>query len=217
MSSTKMIGWLMGVSLASLPASAWAQTYQPAPNPEYAPGVTRGPRTATSYGSEVALGGGVMNFTGAAAREVTGVAGNWNLRVALGTRSVIGVELAYVGSLQGISSPGLDPRADLLGNGAEAALRVNLPLASETNLIEPFLLGGIGWTHFNVINDSVNNSLVGEKDNVGTVPLAAGLAGSTHGFMVDARFTYRLTFDNQLLGGNNLNSWAVTANVGREF
>jgi len=179
--------------------------------------VSRGPQPLFGGGTEVALGGGIMNFSGSTARAMTGVAGSWNLRLAMGTRTLFGLEAAYLGSAQGINATGLDPNATLLGNGAEAVLRLNAPVPFERGMVTPFLLGGIGWTHLSVVNDTFNNSVVSESDNVGLIPVGAGLAVSYAGFVADARFTYRFAFDNELLGNSSLNTWALTANIGHTF
>ena len=202
-----MAAWLL------VPLPALAQPYTPPGRPE----ISRAPSAPYGYGSEVALGGGVMNFAGAAARSLTNVGGSWDLRLALGTRSVFGVEAAYVGSAQKISAAGLDTNANLLGNGAEANLRLNAPMISRNALFEPFGLVGVGWTHFNVVNSAHNTSVVRDRDDVVTVPLGFGLAASSGGFMVDARFTYRFTYNDQLLGNADMGNWVVSANVGREF
>jgi hypothetical protein len=211
--------WLVIAALCGLQAGASAQTRAAAPVRENGPTVTRGPQPGFAYGSEVALGGGVMNFTGGTARAMTGVGGSWNVRLGIGTRSIIGAELAYLGSAQSISAAGLDPDAVLLGNGAEAVLRLNAPIPMQYGggVVEPFILGGIGWNHYSVVNDDFNTSMVKENDSVGMVPLGAGLAASYAGFVADARFTYRLAFDEALIGSSKLHSWALTANVGREF
>jgi hypothetical protein len=215
MISKAQMGKLVGVAaLLFAPLPAMAQyTYAGEPAPE----VRRGAGPASGYGAEVALGGGVVDFTGTTARGLTSTGGSWNLRLAFGTRSIVGVEAAYVGSAQNITVAGLDPNAALLGNGAEGALRLNAPLAYRGSLVEPFAFGGAGWTHYQLVNDNFNNSFVREKDNVITVPFGAGIAASFNGFMFDARFTYRVLFDNQMFGGANMDSWNVTANLGSEF
>lgn len=215
MISTARLGRMVGVAaLLFSPLPAMAQyTYTGEPVPE----VRRGPGPPTGYGAAVELGGGVMNFTGAAARGATSAGGTWDLRLAFGTRSILGLEAAYVGSAQNITAAGLDPNATLLGNGAETALRLNAPFIYQASLIEPFAFGGVGWTRYNVVNDNFNTSIVREKDDVFTVPFGGGLAASVRGFIVDARFTYRVLYNNQLLGNTNLDNWAVTANIGSEF
>jgi hypothetical protein len=50
-----------------------------------------------------------------------------------------------------------------------------------------------------------------------TVPVGAGLAMGIRGLMIDARYTYRFVFNEDLLGNTNLDNWIVSANVGSEF
>jgi hypothetical protein len=215
MISKASLGKMVGVAaLLFAPLPALAQyTYAGEPAPE----VRRGAGPPSGFGTAVQLGGGVVNFSGSTARDMTNVGGMWDLRLAFGTRSIIGLEAAYVGSAQGINAIGLDPDAILVGNGGEAALRLNAPFAYRGSLVEPFAFGGAGWTRYNVVNDNFNTSFVREKDDVLTVPFGGGLAASFQGFMFDARFTYRVLYDNQLLGNANLDNWMVSANIGSEF
>jgi hypothetical protein len=215
MISKAHIGKLFGVAallLAPLPAMA-QYTYAGEPAPE----VRRGAGPPSGFGAAVQLGGGVVDFTGATARSMTSTGGSWDLRLAFGTRSILGLEAAYVGSAQNITAAGLDPNAALIGNGAEAALRLNAPLAYRGSLVEPFAFGGAGWTQYNVVNDNFNTSIVREKDDVLTVPFGGGLAASFNGFMFDARFTYRVLYNQDLIGKSNLDNWIVSANLGSEF
>ncbi len=213
MRSTKTV-WLAFALLGTASAVARSQTPDPgAPEPT----VTRGPQSLIGGGTEVALGGGVMNFSGSTARSMTGVAGSWNLRLATGTQSLFGLEAAYLGSAQTVDAAGLDPKSTLLGNGVEAVLRLNAPVPFERGMVTPFLLGGLGWSHLSVVNDTFNNSTVSESDNVGMIPLGVGVSVTYAGFVADARFTYRLAFDNELFGNASLNTWALTANIGHLF
>jgi hypothetical protein len=215
MLSKAHIGKMVGVAaLLFAPLPAMAQyTYAGEPAPE----VRRGAGPPSGFGAAVELGGGVTDFSGSTARGLTSTGGSWNLRLAFGTRSIIGLEAAYVGSAQNITAAGLDPNAALIGNGAEAALRLNAPLPYRGSLVEPFAFGGVGWTQYNVVNDNFNTSFVREKDDVLTVPFGGGLAASFNGFMFDARFTYRVLRNQDLFGGANMDNWNVTANLGSEF
>jgi len=207
---TKLVG--VAVLLAS-PLSAFAQSYT-----QYSePGVRRGYGPPSGTGTTVMLGGGVMSFTGGAARSVAEGGGAWGLRLGWGTRTMLGFEAAYVGSMNQLTASGLDPNAMLLGTGAEGALRLNIPVAYRESLIEPFAFGGLGWTRFDVINDDFNASAVSEKDHVMTVPFGAGVAAAVRGFIVDARYTYRLAYREDLIGNTNLDNWIVSANMGSEF
>jgi hypothetical protein len=215
MISKAHLGKVVGVAaLLFAPLPALAQyTYAGEPAPE----VRRGAGPPSGYGAAVELGGGVTDFSGSTARGLTSTGGSWNLRLALGTRSILGMEAAYVGSAQNITVAGLDPNAALLGNGAEGVLRLNAPLVYRGGLVEPFGFGGAGWTHYNIVNDNFNMSGIREKDNVITVPFGGGIAASFAGFIFDARFTYRVLFDQDLFGNANMDNWNVSANIGSEF
>jgi hypothetical protein len=214
--------WLGVVGLLTLPLPALAQTAATsggyyAPDGTYVPAVTRSPLPPSGFGTEVSLGGGLMNFMNGAARGLTNVGGSWALRLGIGTRSVLGVEAAYIGTAQGLNAEGLDPDAVLVGNGVEGALRLNIPIATYHGMVEPFGLAGIGWNQFDVVNDDFNNSIVRERDRLWTVPLGAGLAYSYRGVMFDARYTYRLAYGDEMLGGADMRNWIVSANLGSEF
>ena len=178
----------------------------------------------TSRGVSVQGGGGVTNFTSGATRDLTDVGGYWEVRTVLGTRRFAALEAAYVGNAQNIQARGLDPNASLVGHGAEGDLRLQLPLDVHTVLIEPFAFGGVGWLRYGVVNDNFNTSIVNNVDNVMTVPFGAGIALGYRGLMVDARFTYRQTFDDDNLfpvaGGSrwaDLQAWAAGLMLGFEF
>jgi len=203
----------LGSPLPALAQYTYTERYTE-PTPEVRKG-RRGP--ATGYGSQIALGGGVMNFTGGTAQGMTDPGGSWDLRLVWGTRSIVGLEGAYIGSAQRISASGLDLNAALLGTGVEGTLRINAPMPYRDSMIAPFAVGGLGWTRFDVINNDFNTSVVNEKDHVMTVPVGAGLAVSYRGFMVDGRFTYRFVYREDLIGNADLNNWIVSANIGSEF
>jgi len=206
----KVVG--VAVLMAS-PLPAFAQSYT-----QYSePGVRRGYGPPSGTGSTVMLGGGVMSFTGGAARSVAQGGGSWDLRLGWGSRRILGFEAAYIGSMNRLTASGLDPNAMLLGTGAEGALRLNIPVAYRDSLIEPFGFAGLGWTRFDVVNDDFNASAVSEKDHVMTVPVGAGLAAAVRGFMVDARYTYRFVSREDLIGNTNLDNWIISANIGSEF
>jgi hypothetical protein len=202
---------LLGSPLLALAQQAYPQYYEPTP------AVRRPYAPPPGFGATVTLGGGFMNFTGQAARDATTAGGAWGLRMVWGTRTFVGVEAAYVGSLNGVSALGLDDNALLLGNGVEGALRLNLPVIYNGALVEPFVIGGVGWTRFDVINDDFNTSSLTQTDHILTVPAGAGLTTVVRGVLLDARFTYRFAFNENLFGTNDLGNWIVSANIGSEF
>lgn len=223
-------GVVMGV-LAALfvPAAAFAQDDPYAPPAEPAPTAEpvapeevgdptlRESRPMTGYGVEVSLGGGVTNFATDEARDVSDPGGSWNLRLTVGTRSIIGFEAAYVGQAQNVEAPGLDGDAYMVSNGAEGALRLNAPIMYRDWLFAPFALAGLGWTRYDLVNADFNTSAIQDDDNVLSIPLGVGVAAAYRGFMLDTRFVYRATYDDDFLGAADLHNWIVSANIGREF
>jgi hypothetical protein len=178
--------------------------------PEYAPAQAWAPRT----GGALLVGGGFDDFTDGNLRRMTSVGGAWSVRGVAGTRRIIGFEAAYVGSAHGIDALGLGGNARLVSNGAEGALRLNIPVEMPFSLVEPFGFAGLGWARYSIMNTSVNNSDLASRDDVMTVPWGAGLEVGYHGLMADARFTYRHTYFDDLAPGSSLNSWGIGGQIG---
>jgi hypothetical protein len=171
------------------------------------------------FGVALLVGGGGQDFSGNQARAITSPGGFWNARVAIGTRQFVGVEAAYIGTAQGISALGLSNNAVLISNGAEGVIRFNLPIIRGASLMEPFIFGGAGWQRYHVSNTSTSSADIAGSDDIIEVPYGAGFAFAYKGFMADARFTYRSTFDNNLLQttGGRLDWWSAGGLVGYEF
>ncbi len=157
----------------------------------------------------------MTEFTEDAVKDRFDVGGTWDLRLGFGSRFYVGGELAYVGSALGADGTG----SDLLSNGAEAVVRVQYPYVTKGWLVEPFAFGGIGWS-----NLSLRDAAPGLKDSddVGVVPFGAGVTVGHGHLLLDARFTYRTSFDEDLAlavgeGPASLERWAVGASVGYEF
>jgi hypothetical protein len=165
----------------------------------------------------LSLGGGVIGFSEGVLRDLTDIGLAWDLRLTLGTRSTLGLELAYVGSAQ--KSDVLVIDSTLVGQGAEALLRLNVGSFD----LQPYAVGGLGWTHYKVYHGGQRFNIPLD-DDVLTVPVGAGLAFRTHGALLDLRGTYRYAFDDELfkrqsgfVDAPGLDTWSVTARVGVEF
>jgi hypothetical protein len=190
------------------------------PNAERPVNVNVYPRR--EVGMSVSLGGGVGEFSDSALRDRTGVNGEYEARVQLGTRSPIALEAAYVGTAGSIDALGLDDNAVLLSNGVEGLARVNFGVGR----IQPFVVGGASWVRYSIVNSKINTSDVRDRDDVFAVPVGAGLAtymGDT-GFMADVRFMYRFTFNDDLIqptptnsDGTSLANWNVSLRLGYAF
>lgn len=194
-----------GLALAAAPGLAAAQDWRGS-------GSTG---LLTPLGEYVLVGGGVTDFTEEAVKDRFDVGGSWDLRLGFGSRFYVGGEVAYVGTGRGGDGSG----SDLLSHGAEAVLRVQYPYATGSWLLEPFVFGGIGWS-----NVSIRDAAPGLKDgdDLGVVPFGGGVTLGHGRLLLDARFTYRTTFDEDLalsVGEDpaNLEQWGVTAALGYEF
>jgi hypothetical protein len=180
------------------------------------------PQPMSVFGVALTAGGGVTGFVENGARNAVDTGGTWDVRLTLGTRVPIGLDLAYVGSAQGMNVAGLDTDAVLIGNGAEAALRLQYP----KGFVRPYLFGGIGWTHLSIQRTDAFITGVLRSDDEGVVPFGLGVAfGNVNGVTFDLRATGKAAFDDELLSGLqtasgqdfNMSTWAVTARIGGEF
>jgi hypothetical protein len=169
-------------------------------------------------GVGLSVGGGVDDFVGDIMRSTTGVGGSWTARLTIGTRSLVAGEVSYIGSAQSISALGLSNNSTLIGNGAQAVLRLN---GTTDYPVQPFIYGGAAWRHYSLNTSNPNFSDVRDNSNALEVPVGIGLAGYYEGFMFDARGEYRFGWvDNNILGGSGtplMDRWGVTGNLGYSF
>ncbi len=197
--------FVAGVLLAAAPVEGSAQPAGPSD-------------LMTPYGEYILLGAGATDFTKKEQRDAYDVGWTWAARLGIGSRRNVGLEAAYVGSIRNGKSNG----PDLLANGAEAVIRLQYPWAAGTLLAEPFVFGGIGFSHLSLRNAPA--LLPSTTDNIGGVPIGAGVTVGLGRFLLDGRFTYRATF-NEDLGSvpgvsstrPDLKQWAVDAAIGWEF
>jgi hypothetical protein len=173
-------------------------------------------RPESRAGNAVTLGGGFGNFTGDYVRDQTGPVGAWGVRLMGGTRSVIGGEFGYVGGINRLAGTGNDDF--LLSTSFDGALRFGWPVPLHSALIAPFAFGGLGWTHYNLLDDGPSRGvLASESDNQLIVPMGVGFGFGYRGFMAEARGTYRQAFDEDLFGSRDMSIWSVSLSVGGEY
>jgi peptidoglycan-associated lipoprotein len=170
------------------------------------------------------LGGvGVTDMIDGDARALTHPGGSWNVRASFNTRYVVGVEASYVGSAQDMDDDQGLGGSRLIGNGAEGALRLNVPLGR----VRPYVFGGAGWMHYNLTNSPE------DSDDVLTLPAGAGVDVrfaedyDDPGVVVDVRGTVRPVVEEEMFeerqirtGSDDeadLDSWSVTAQAGYSF
>ena len=190
--------------------------YEPVPPPAE---VVHHDTPASRIGIEALVGGGAVGFIDSAARNTVNTGGSWDARLTFGSRLPIAIEGAYVGSAQSIEALGLSTNSRLVGNGVEGDLRLNF-----TNYkVQPYVFGGAGWTHYQITNSATNTSSVLSSDDVGTVPLGAGISiRPAKGFLVDVRGTYRAVFDDTMFdritnSNNSMQNWSALGRLGFEF
>jgi hypothetical protein len=176
----------------------------------------------STIGIGITAGAGVVDFWNQRARSFTDAGVTWDARLTIGTRLPVGLDLAYVGSSQNINLAGFNTDAYLLGQGVEAALRLQYP----RGWVRPYAFGGVGWRQLSIKRQNVIGTGFNDYDNQGTVPFGVGLAiGQVNGIMFDLHGTGRVTFDDDLLvnvlqnqgSTSNTNNWDVTARIGGEF
>src|SRR5262249_4989222 len=110
----------------------------------------------------VSLGGGISEFREDAIRERTGVNGEYEARLLFGVNSPLAFEAAYVGTAVGLQGLSGENSATLLSNGVEGLARLNLGRFN----IQPFLVGGAGWSHYSVVDKAASLSDVRDKSHV---------------------------------------------------
>jgi hypothetical protein len=169
-------------------------------------------------GIGLTAGGGVTSFSKSETNDVVSAGGTWEARILFGTRPPVGLEAAYIGSAQSLST--LSGRATLIGTGLEATARVDLGTFS----VQPYAVGGIGWTHYGVSGSRDTELRIGSDDDVFNIPAGLGLRYRSGPWLVDGRGTYRFAFDDDLLqrqgdleSFGSLESWSVTFRVGIEL
>lgn len=167
----------------------------------------------TPNGMSIIAGGGVAGFLDGDVTDLTNPAGIYNLRLTYGTREVVGIEAAYIGTAQSIDALGLDSDALLISNGVEGLVRYNVNPRGEW---QPYVAAGVGWRRYDVRSDS-NTSNVLEEDDVVEIPAQLGVAFRRKGFVLDTRAGYRHVFNNDLLGTQALHTWQTNVNLGFEF
>lgn len=175
------------------------------------------PRSGVGLG--LMVGGGISGFTTERLRDATEVGGGWNAELVVGTRSPIAFEAAYIGTANQIDALGLDRSAVLLGTGFSGVARVNFTMDRP---VQPYVLAGAGWKHYDVTNEDFNTSSVNDSDDVLEIPLGAGLSFRRNQFIIDARGLWRAAVDSDLIAGLNeedgaLHNWTARINLGFEF
>ncbi len=168
-------------------------------------------------GFSVSAGGGVFGFAGDA-NDLADEGGAYTARLGIGTRQLVGFEVAYVGTAQDVDALGLDDDAVLISNGVEGVARLNIG----TFQLQPYILGGVGWKRYDMVNEDFNTSSIEDNDDVIEFPVGGGLSWRYEGFLLDGRGTYNFATEEDLIADvatddQGLDTWNVTLKAGVEF
>jgi hypothetical protein len=153
----------------------------------------------TEVGVTAVVGGGVTGATGESMRGA-GVGLLWTVRVAVGSRRPLAVELGYLGTATDAA------QGTLSTSIAEAALRVQpWPRA----MWSPYAFAGVGLQHAELVATAMAIGEPGLAAHSLAVPLRAGVQlRDTHGLVVDVRAAFR---------GGASDAWEASTAVGLEF
>jgi hypothetical protein len=171
------------------------------------------PKLYSGIGLGVLVGGAVSSFFGTAATQRSEVGAGWDARLEVGTRSHLAGEFAYEGSTNQITALGVDTNGQLLSNGAQGLLRLNVL----TGAIQPYAGVGIGYKRYQVVNTSVNTSDITNREDLATVPAAFGVAFRGMGLIIDTRFAVNAPISATMIPGSAMTSWNVGGSIGAEF
>jgi len=168
-------------------------------------------------GLSISAGIGVTDFNDANMRDFTSTGADWDVRLGIGTNSVLGAELAYVGSAQ--KADIMIEDVTLMSHGFEGLARVNFA----RGVVQPYAAAGLGWARYKVYVDDAAIDF-GTDDDILTVPAAAGVAFRLSAVTLDLRGTYRLAFDDEMFADSAdfeetsaFDRWSVAARAGVEF
>lgn len=195
---------------------------QPAPMPQaMAPAMVKPVKEKAAFSpaqQSLTLGGGVSDFVRDRINSQTGVAGMWEVRYLVGTRSFVGFEANYKGTaadVNGESVLGFDP-GGIFTHQVAGSLRLN----ATRGRFQPFLTAGAGWEH---LRRSGTGPITGvtfdARANSFVAPFGAGIAGyiGRH-FVVDARGSYDLiTKKGFSTGGARPDMWSAQLRLGYAF
>lgn len=210
-----------------LATSAHAQDVNPPPNPPAEPGEPE-PTEVVAQPWSISAGFGVIDFTGSSAGDASDIGITYDIRVGYRLSRPFRLEGALFRSSQDIEALGLASDASIKSTGLEALARYDFVGITAFDVggieISPFVFGGLAWQNFSLSDEGVNTSDVADDDTTFAIPLGAGIGGASGRLNVDARFTWRQTFDDEMFSArldgdvdSSLSQWALTARAGVAF
>jgi hypothetical protein len=167
-------------------------------------------------GISFTVGGGVGGYIDSTLVDrADGPATAFDVRGVFGTETFAAIELAYFGLVQRFELDVVDA-ARLLTMGLETTARLNFGSGS---VFQPYLVGGIGWTHANMLGKAGETASSDDHKNLIHFPVGGGFALYHGGFVLDVRGQARVTSEKEAklfvdVDDGSLSSWAATAQIG---
>lgn len=178
---------------------------------------------------EIEAGGGISDFTGAAASNLTKMGATWQVHSGVRLLRPLRIQAGYIGSthpINNVLAPFAPGGSNILSNGLEALVDYTFPVHF---IVKPFVFAGVGWDHWSLSGGAQNDPLAikGSDDSL-AIPGGAGVRTSvTRNWELDGRFTYRgELLDDMLLtnsagqpnsGSKSMTTWNATARLGYMF
>ena len=179
---------------------------------------------------DMEAGGGISDFTGAAASNLTKLGATWDVRAGVYLQIPVKLEVAYEGSTHPTNeklAPFVPGGPSIRSNGLNALALWEPPF--RLRVIHPFVFGGFGWDHWSLSGGGINDpTAIKGSDDTAVFPFGGGLRVPLLAkWELDSRFTYRATILDDLLQTNSLGqpdagsksstTWTATARVGYIF
>jgi hypothetical protein len=179
------------------------------------------PREAGASGVGLSVGAGVGRFAGEDLRRGANVGTVWEVRVHLGSRNPLALELAYVGGEQSLDFHGLVASSVLVSAGLETVVR----LGPQAGALRPYAFAGLGWTRYTLTSYLTEQGQDQESDDVLAVPIGLGLLWGQGQWFAALRGAYRIATYEDLPGTGpygtehpmDLDAWTLTLHAGMQF
>jgi hypothetical protein len=159
--------------------------------------------------------GGVGGFTGDL-NDSSGIGPTWGLTANVQPMNVLGVEVAYDGSKNGLTDPATADDASVWRHGASGLVKLGLPFIE---YVRPFVGAGLGLSFVSIRGETDGRF---RDDFMQEIPLVGGLELNSGGLTAGLRATYRVLIDEGFVrapqgGGVTGGLFETTASLGGRF
>ena len=142
---------------------------------------------------QISAGAGIVDFADDSAMHNTTVGGTWDVRLATDTRSLLGAEIAYVGTANGVNDrmAANAPDGVIVGTAVEADARLEPAalLRDALGRFSPYGFLGLGINRYSLAGETFRNGVaIDDGDTKMVVPFGAGTRlALTDRFGIDGR------------------------------